>query len=210
MVKTLHTIRDWFRHEHEPPPASSAYLIVGLGNPGERYVRNRHNVGFQCVDHLARTYGVDMHRKRFKAALGEGQIGSQRVVLAKPLTFMNESGQAVAPISHWFKIPPERILVIYDDLDLPMGKVRLRPNGSSGGHKGLASIIAELGTRNFNRLRIGIGRPEQGDPVDYVLSNFAKAQEPVIQEVCDQSAQIVLRFIEEGIQKAMNAYNSGA
>jgi len=206
MGKTLRTIRDWFRHE--PSSSSPSYLIVGLGNPGERYARNRHNVGFRCVHYLARAHSIDMHKKRFKASWGEGQIGAQRVILAKPLTFMNESGQAVTPLSRWFKIPPERILVIHDDLDLPLGKVRLRPSGSSGGHKGLSSIIAELGTRDFSRLRIGIGRPEQGDPIDYVLGNFGRDQEQMIQATCELVARMVLCLVEEGIQKAMNTFNS--
>jgi peptidyl-tRNA hydrolase, PTH1 family len=201
----LQTIKSWFHREK--PTAATVYLIVGLGNPGERYTHNRHNVGFQCVDHLARLHDIEVRKKRFKATLGEGQIGSRHVVLAKPQTFMNVSGQAVVPISQWWKVPRERILVIHDDLDLPLGKVRLRPNGSSGGHNGLNSIIADLGTRDFCRLRVGIGRPEQGDPIDYVLGNFTREQELVIKATYDLVARIVLCYLEEGIQKAMNTYN---
>lgn len=184
------------------------YLIVGLGNPGPKYARNRHNIGFQCIDYLAKKYDIDVKRKRFKALLGEGRIGSQRVILAKPLTFMNDSGQAVAPISRWYKVPPERILVIHDDLDLPLGKVRLRRGGSSAGHHGMESIIAELGTSAFPRLRIGIGRPIQGDPIDYVLSDFSHDQEETMRATLELVARLIPVYLEEGIEKAMNEFNN--
>lgn len=140
------------------------FLVVGLGNPGERYRCNRHNIGFCCVERLAQTYGIELNKKRFKAVWGQGRIEGQPVILAMPQTFMNDSGEAVAPLSRWFKIPPERIMVIYDDLDLPTGRVRLRPGGSSGGHHGIESIMSTLGSGAFNRARIGIGRPTVGDP----------------------------------------------
>jgi PTH1 family peptidyl-tRNA hydrolase len=206
MAETLRRVAGWI---HREPAAALSYLIVGLGNPGREYARNRHNVGFQCLDHLARVHGIEFRRHRFKAALGEGRIGGHRLLLAKPLTFMNESGLAVGSISRWYKISPERILVIHDDLDLPLGKIRLRPNGSGGGHKGINSIIAELGTRDFARLRIGIGRPERGDPIDYVLGDFGRDQEPVVATTCELVECIVLSFLEEGIERAMNAYNNG-
>jgi peptidyl-tRNA hydrolase, PTH1 family len=206
-VKALNEVRKWMRRE--PPPEDGLfYLIVGLGNPGDEYRRNRHNIGFQCIDRLAQAYGVKLGKKRFHAAWGDGQIGTRRVILAKPLTFMNDSGKAVAPLSRWYKVPPERILVIHDDLDLPLGKVRVRPNGSSGGHRGINSLIAELGTREFVRLRIGIGRPEVGDPIDYVLGDFGRDQEPVVDAVYDLVDRIVRSYLEEGIQTAMNAYNA--
>jgi peptidyl-tRNA hydrolase, PTH1 family len=204
MVQALRQVRKLFQHE---PSSSEFYLIVGLGNPGREYAGNRHNVGFQCVDRLADAHGMALRKNRFGASLEEGHIGARHVVLAKPLTFMNDSGKAVGPISKWYKIPPERILVIYDNLDLPLGKVRLRPNGSSGGHKGINSIIAALGTRDFGRLRVGIGRPTYGDPVDYVLGNFDREQSPVIQAAYDQVLRIVPCFLEEGMLKAMNTYN---
>jgi PTH1 family peptidyl-tRNA hydrolase len=206
MVETLHRIANWIHHE---PLAAPTHLIVGLGNPGKEYARNRHNAGFQCLDRLAQAYGIELRRHRFKAAFGDGRIGDRRVILAKPLTFMNESGQAVAPLSRWHKIAPENILVIHDDLDLPLGKVRLRPNGSSGGHKGINSIIAELGTRDFARLRIGIGRPERGDPIDYVLGDFGRDQESIIAATYELVERVVLCFLQGGVAEAMNAFNNG-
>jgi PTH1 family peptidyl-tRNA hydrolase len=182
-------------------------LIVGLGNPGPQYATHRHNIGFQCVDHLAREHGIALHRRRFKARLGEGHIGAHGVILAQPLTFMNSSGEAVGPLSRWYKVPPERILVIYDDLDLPLGRLRLRPYGSSGGHNGIKSIIAALGTEGFARLRVGIGRPERGDPIDYVLAPFAPDQRPVIEAVYARVDEMVRYLLEHGIGEAMNSYN---
>jgi PTH1 family peptidyl-tRNA hydrolase len=180
---------------------------VGLGNPEPRYARHRHNVGFQCVDYIAQRHGISVERKRFQALLGEGMLDGHRVILAKPLTFMNESGQAVGPLSHWYKIAPEQILVIYDDLDLPLGKVRVRPNGSSGGHHGIESVIAGLGSRDFGRVRVGIGRPEMGDPIDYVLNDFGREQVPVIEKTYDLVEQIVLCSLRQGIKEAMNTFN---
>ena len=205
-MRILSTIKSCLRRERvsSVPP----YLIVGLGNPGKKYARNRHNVGFRCVDGLAKTHRMTWRKRRLNASLSEGSIESCRVILAKPLTFMNDSGNAVGPLSRWYKIPPERILVIYDDLDLPVGKVRLRATGSSGGHKGIDSIIAELGTRDFSRLRVGIGRPNHGDPVDYVLSDFDQDQEAAIEVASELVERIVRCFLCEGVEKAMNAYNS--
>jgi PTH1 family peptidyl-tRNA hydrolase len=190
------------------PPGALAFMIVGLGNPGPKYACNRHNVGYQCIAHLAQQYGLTLRERRFKAAWGEGQIASRRVLLVQPTTFMNESGQAVGALARWFKIPPDHLLVVYDDLDLPLGKVRLRPNGSSGGHKGIASLIAHLGSQEFARLRIGIGRPTYGDPIDYVLGDFDREQAPVIAQTLELCAQIIVSFLENGVEATMNVYNS--
>ena len=189
------------------PTGTPRYLVVGLGNPGERYHRNRHNIGFHCLMRLAENHGITLDRKRFKALWGQGHIAGQPVVLAMPQTYMNDSGQAVASLSRWFKIPPERIMVVHDDLDLPVGRVRLRPGGSSGGHHGIESIIAHLGTGEFNRLRIGIGRPAFGDPIDYVLNDISPEQEPILAEACAVAARAVACFLERGIHEAMNLYN---
>jgi len=147
-------------------------LIVGLGNPGRKYADNRHNVGFQCLDRLAEAWGLSFSRQKHKALLAQGQIAGLKVILAKPHTFMNLSGEAMERMARFYKVPPENILVIYDDLDLPVGRIRLRPEGGSGGHKGMQSIIEHLGSNGFPRLRVGIGRPTHGDPVDYVLGDF--------------------------------------
>ena len=191
-----------------PDNLHSSFLFVGLGNPGQRYAQTRHNIGFRCIDFLAQRNSIEITRKRFAAKLGEGSIGGEHVVLAKPLTFMNDSGKAVQPISHWFKVAPERILVIYDDLDLPIGRLRLRPGGSSGGHRGINSIITDTGNQDFNRLRIGIGRPAQGDPIDYVLNAFSPDEERIISEVIKLVEPIVGCYLSEGIAQAMNRYNN--
>ncbi|MCE5258827.1 MAG: aminoacyl-tRNA hydrolase [Chloroflexi bacterium] len=183
------------------------YLLVGLGNPGQRYRMTRHNIGFRCIDHLAERHQIAVTRKRFAALLGEGTIAGERVVLAKPQTFMNESGKAVQPIMRWWKIPPEHILVIYDDLDIPLGRLRLRADGSSGGHRGINSIIAETSSPAFNRLRIGIGRPI-GDAIDHVLNGFSAEEKTVLDKLFEQLDPIVDCFLREGLASAMNRYNS--
>lgn len=184
------------------------FLLVGLGNPGQRYAQTRHNIGFRCIDLLAKRYGIEMSRKRFAAKLGEGSVGGEHVILAKPQTFMNDSGKAVQPISHWFKVAPERILVIYDDLDLPIGRLRLRLGGSSGGHRGIDSIITDTGNQDFGRLRVGIGRPILGNPIDYVLNAFSPDEERIISEVINLVESIVGCYLSEGIAQAMNRYNN--
>lgn len=182
-------------------------LVIGLGNPGRKYAGNRHNVGFQCLDRLAAAWGLSFSRRKHKALLAEGEIAGRKVILAKPQTFMNLSGQAVERLVRFYRLPPENILVIYDDLDLPLGKIRLRPKGGAGGHKGMKSIIEHLGTQDFPRLRVGIGRPAHGDPVDYVLSDFTLDQRIVMEEVYGRVIAAVELWLTEGIEAAMNRYN---
>lgn len=183
-------------------------LIVGLGNPGPRYARNRHNVGFQCVERLAQRHGLALSKAMFKAYIASGQIGGTKVVLARPLTFMNLSGQAVRPLLRWYHVKLTDLLVIYDDLDLSLGKIRLRPHGGSGGHKGMQSIIEALGTQAFARLRIGIGRPAYGEPQDYVLSDFTPEEAILMQDAYDRAVAAVESFIAAGIESAMNKFNT--
>lgn len=166
-------------------------LIVGLGNPGPRYGRNRHNVGFRLVDELAQAHGLTGARTEHRAQTLHGLIREWRVILAKPQTWMNDSGQAVGPLARFYKIPPEHLLVVFDDLDLPLGVVRFRPEGSSGGHRGLQSIIQQLGTSAFPRLKVGIGRPPgRMDPADYVLQDFAQEEEPLLWEALKTARQM--------------------
>ena len=190
-------------------PFTGSYLVVGLGNPVRKYAGNRHNIGFQCLDLLAEKHGIAVARKRFSALVGEGRIGTTRVILLKPQTFMNDSGRAVSPTSHWYKVPPDRIMVIYDDLDLPLGKLRIREGGSTGGHHGIHSIIEQLSSDAFVRLRVGIGRPlrDQGDPVDYVLEDFDAAQRLVIAETRERVVAAVSAILADGAVQAMNAFN---
>ncbi|MBA3944021.1 MAG: aminoacyl-tRNA hydrolase [Herpetosiphonaceae bacterium] len=186
------------------------FAIVGLGNPGEQYARNRHNVGFQSVKFLAERHRLSFDEKKHHARLAQGMIAGQRVVLAKPFTFMNLSGQSVAALVHWHKLDPSRqLLVIYDDMDLPFGTLRLRANGSAGGQNGMKSIIQQLGTQEFPRLRVGIGRPQPGrDPKNYVLENWSPTQVELLPELYSRVADAVELWLREGLLKAMNRYNT--
>ena len=186
---------------------SIAKLIVGLGNPGRKYAGNRHNVGFQCLDRLAEAWGLSFSRRKHKALLAQGEMAGLKVILGKPQTFMNLSGEAVERMARFYKVPPESILVIYDDFDLPVGRIRLRPEGGSGGHKGMKSIMEHLGTNGFPRLRVGIGRPTHGDPVDYVLGDFAPDEQIAIEEAYERVVSAVELWLAEGIAAAMNRYN---
>ena len=184
------------------------FLIVGLGNPGDQYRHTRHNFGFMVIDRLAEKLAVSLKKVKFKALLAETKLDGQALILAKPMTFMNDSGRAVGPLLRFFKVPPDHLLVVHDDLDLPLGSLRLRPTGSSGGQRGVASIIATLGTQDFPRLRLGISRPPgQMDPVAYVLQNFTPAEAELKEMVLNQAADAALTFIREGMQAAMNQYN---
>jgi PTH1 family peptidyl-tRNA hydrolase len=186
---------------------SIAKLIVGLGNPGREYADNRHNVGFQCLNRLAEAWGLSFNKRKHKALLARGEMAGLKAILAKPQTFMNLSGEAVERLARSYNVPPEDILVIYDDLDLPLGKIRLRPRGGSGGHKGMNSIIEHLGTDAFPRLRVGIGRPTHGDPVDYVLEDFAPDERMAMEEAYERAISAVELWLTQGIVAAMNRYN---
>ncbi|RLC86753.1 MAG: aminoacyl-tRNA hydrolase [Chloroflexi bacterium] len=184
------------------------YLIAGLGNPGPKYTANRHNIGFRCLERLAAAHDLAFDRRQKRARVALGTIQGRRVVLAKPQTFMNESGRAVAPLAHFYKVPLERLLVVYDDLDLPLGTIRLRPEGGSGGHKGMRSIIEHLGSQEFPRLRIGIGRPPgQMDPAAYVLQDFSTEEETLLDEVLERAVAAIETWLTEGIEAAMERYN---
>jgi PTH1 family peptidyl-tRNA hydrolase len=185
-------------------------FIVGLGNPGPTYARNRHNIGFQLVDALARANGLALSRRQGHARVGQGQIAGRQTLLAKPQTFMNLSGDAVSALMRFYKVTPADLLVAYDDLDLPLGKVRLRGAGGSGGHKGMKSIIERIGTEDFARLRIGIGRPAYGDAVDHVLQDFSAAEAGEIAVALDRAAQAAVVWLTEGIDAAMNRFNRAA
>lgn len=186
------------------------FVIVGLGNTGEQYVKSRHNAGFQCVKYLADRHGLTFGEKQSKARIAAGTIAGARVVLVKPFTFMNASGEAVAPLARWHKIDPGReLLVIYDDLDLPFGTLRLRASGSAGGQNGMKSIIQMLGTQEFARLRVGIGRPPEGwDARDYVLGNWSREQTEALSDIYSRVADATELFIREGIIAAMNRFNA--
>jgi PTH1 family peptidyl-tRNA hydrolase len=184
------------------------YLIIGLGNPGRKYNRNRHNTGFMTIDRAAERHGIRFSKLQSKAAVATGQMAGRNVLLAKPQSYMNNSGQPVRSLADFYKIPVDRLIVVYDDLDLPTGTVRLRPEGGSGGQNGMKDIIQHLGTREFARLRMGIGRPPgRMDPVDYVLQDFSKDEWEVMQVALDTAVDALETWLADGIQLAMSRYN---
>lgn len=184
-------------------------LVIGLGNPGAEYAAYRHNIGFWVVEAVARAHGLDFSRKKsLKADVADGQIDGRPLLVAKPRTFMNLSGRAVGRLQRTFKVPPSRILVVYDDLDLPLGRLRLRPEGGSGGHRGMRSIIDSLGTPGFPRLRVGIDRPPgRMDPADYVLQPFAAQDRDLLAEVVERAVEAIDCWLAEGIVTAMDRFN---
>ncbi len=182
-------------------------LVVGLGNPGSKYAATRHNVGFRVVDELARRHGMETSQERFHGWFAKGVIGQEDTVLLKPTTFMNRSGQAVLAAGRFYKLELDDVLVITDDLALPLGKIRLRSKGGAGGHNGLKDIIARLGSDEFDRLRLGIDSP-LGDQVGFVLSAFTESDEVVITQSCASAADAVECWIAGGIADAMNRFNA--
>ena len=183
-------------------------IIAGLGNPGAEYARTKHNVGFMLVDALAERLGVDAWREKFNALVAEGRIGAQKVLLVKPLTYMNESGRAVGPLLDWYKLAPEDLIVAHDDMDIAAGTIRLRRKGSAGGHNGIKSLLAHIGSEDFSRVRIGIGRPLPGwTVVKHVLAPFSTDDAPKIQEAISYLLPAVECIVTDGIDMAMNRYN---
>lgn len=185
------------------------YVIVGLGNPGLRYQETRHNVGFQVIDSIAGDLKIDINKNKFKAQIGEGLINDEKVILVKPQTYMNLSGESVEEIINWYKIPSSNLIIVYDDVDLSVGKVRIRPKGSSGTHNGMRSIISSLDTEDFPRVRIGIGKPEipEMDLGDFVLSRFFQEEKSEIETGIKNAAEAVKVIVRQGVGFAMNKFN---
>ena len=199
---------DKLRHKHTTESTAPTALIVGLGNPGREHAANRHNVGWHIADRFVASRGWRFGKKQSDALVALGQIGDTRVIVAKPQTFMNLSGRSVQPLARFYKVPPVRMLVIYDDLDLPFGTIRLREKGGAGGHNGMRSIVERLGSDDFPRLRIGIGRPPgRMDPAAFVLRNFDTVEQAEMNDILDRAAQAIETFVAEGIGAAMNTYN---
>ena len=182
-------------------------VVVGLGNPGSRYHGTRHNVGYAVVDSLAKGPSAGRFQARFQAQIAETQEGTHKVLLVKPETFMNLSGQAVRRIVDFYQLPPEDLLIVCDDFNLPLGKLRARPRGTHGGHNGLRDIQNHLGTSEYARLRIGVGSPRE-EAIDHVLGRFTAAERPVIEEAIASAAQAALVWIEQGIEACMNRFNA--
>jgi PTH1 family peptidyl-tRNA hydrolase len=188
--------------------AAPVYLIVGLGNPGREYRLNRHNAGFLFVDRLAEKLGVTFSRLESKALVTKAEHAGNRIVLAKPQTYMNLSGKSVSSLVRFYKISQPNLLVAYDDVDLPLGAIRLRPGGGSAGQKGMRSTIESLGTQEFARLRLGIGRPPgRMDAAAYVLQDFSTGEMQTFSETLDRAVQAALVYVTEGLEAAMNQYN---
>jgi PTH1 family peptidyl-tRNA hydrolase len=187
-------------------------LIVGLGNPGRSYAGNRHNIGFICLRHFARSRGIKFDQKKGLARIGTGTVSRNKLVLARPQTFMNDSGQSVSRLVRKFKVNPQDLLVIHDDLDLPLAKVRISSGSGSGGHKGINSIIEKLGTQDFIRIRVGIGRPAkpnstEDDIIAFVLSDFTPDEKKAISLITPKVSEAILCLLTEGLTQAMNRFN---
>lgn len=184
-------------------------LVVGIGNPGKDYVGTRHNVGFEVVDTLARSAGSEVRKKKFLALTGEIQVGHERALLLEPQTYVNNSGLAVRQAVDWLHLSAEDLLVVCDDVHLPLGRLRVRPEGSSGGHKGLQSVIDMLGTERFARLRVGIGSGGEADRVDHVLGRFTAGEREAMEPAIESAARAVSAWIAEGISTCMDQFNAG-
>jgi PTH1 family peptidyl-tRNA hydrolase len=202
------------RQSHAPVGNAETWLVVGLGNPGKEYARNRHNVGFMVADRWAERHGIECSRRRPWAIQGEGQAEIEgrrfRVVVAKPRTFMNLSGDAVIEITRRHQVAPQRVIVVYDDLDLPLGKLRLRERGSAGGHKGMGHIIQRLGTGDLLRIRVGIGRPqgERAGAADYVLGDFGRGERGAVEDAIVRACDALDTILAQGAQAAMTKFNA--
>ena len=186
----------------------NSFLLIGLGNPGREYQNNRHNFGFMLIDRIAVRLNARGLKVQSKAIVTSGIYQERKIILAKPQTYMNLSGQSIQGLANFYKLPLENLLVAHDDLDIPFGTIRMRPGGGPGGQKGVASTITQLGTRDFARLRLGIGRPPgRMDPSAYVLQDFSRDEMKVISEILDRAADAALEFVISGLDKAMNKYN---
>lgn len=186
-----------------------SWLVVCLGNPGKQYENTRHNIGFMTADELERREGVKVNKLKYRALTAEMKLGGERVLVMKPQTFMNLSGEAVKLAGAFYKIPPERVIVISDDVSLPLGKLRIRANGSAGGHNGLKNIIAHLGSDAFPRIKVGVGAPAhpEHEMIDWVIGNFTPAEKKVVAEAVEKAADAVACLIEKGVSEAQNRFN---
>jgi PTH1 family peptidyl-tRNA hydrolase len=185
-----------------------SYLFAGLGNPGRRYRNNRHNIGFMLLDSISRTIDAPFSRHQAQALVTDGRFEGARIYLAKPQTYMNLVGSSIAPLARYYRIPAERTVIVFDDLDLPLGLIRLRGSGGSGGHKGLASILSAFNTEDVPRLRLGIGRPPgRMDPADFVLEDFDDDEREVVESVIHRGVDCLREFIHHGLQHAMTRFN---
>lgn len=184
------------------------YVIAGLGNPGKTYEKTRHNMGFQALDRIADKTGISVKRLKHKALIGDGRIGSERVLLVKPQTYMNNSGQSLGEILRYYDVEPEHLIVIYDDMDLPTGTIRVRKKGGAGTHNGMKSVLAHVQTEDFPRIRVGIGASGSEDWKDFVLDEISKKDAELLADALDRAAAAACAILEDGIDIAMNKWNT--
>lgn len=184
------------------------YVIAGLGNPGKKYANTRHNMGFITIDQLAEKHDIKVDKVKFKALVGEGRIAGQKVLLVKPQTYMNLSGESIQEVMHFYKLEPEELIVIYDDLDLEAGALRLRKFGSAGTHNGMRSVVQHLGSDRFPRIRLGIGNQGKKDIIDFVIGGFSKDEVPVLEEAVTNAVLAIECLLGEGIDRAMSQFNT--
>ncbi len=182
------------------------YIIAGLGNPGKEYTSSRHNSGYMALEYLAEKLSVKLNKLKFNSVYGDTSINGEKVMLVKPVTYMNRSGIAIAEIVKFYKIPIENLIVIYDDIDIPLGTLRIRPCGSAGTHNGMKSIVESIGSE-FPRIRIGIGRNDEMDLADYVLQKFSSSEKDIVSPIIEKAAEAALEIIENGIDSAMQKFN---
>lgn len=196
------------RKDKEPGFAKDTYVIVGLGNPGKEYENTRHNMGYKAIDVLSSDENIDIRRQRFHSLIGQGRIAGKKAILVKPETYMNRSGIAVREAAMYFNVAPENLIVIYDDIDLPCGSIRIRKSGGAGTHNGMKSVVQELGTKDFIRIRIGIGAAEAGeDLVDRVIGKVPEAEKKLLQKTAEEAAAAVKDILSIGVDNAMNRHN---
>lgn len=184
------------------------YVIAGLGNPGKKYENTRHNMGFITIDQLAEKHNIKTDKLKFKALVGEGRIAGQKVLLVKPQTYMNLSGESIREVMNFYKLEPENLIVIYDDIDIEAGALRIRKFGSAGTHNGMKSVVYQLQSDRFPRIRLGIGSQKQGDLVNFVIGGFSPKEVPVLKEAVNHAVLAIECIIEDGIDKAMNQFNT--
>ncbi len=184
------------------------YLIIGLGNPEEEYGRTRHNMGFNVINKLSNKYGIEVNKKKFDGLCGDGMIEGEKVILLKPQTYMNLSGKSIVQVVNFYKIPLENVIVIYDDIDIEPGLIRIRKKGSSGSHNGMKSVIAELGSGEFARIRVGIGKPKhEGDMINYVIGAVPEEEQKELENGVERAKEAVIEILRSGIDTSMNKFN---
>ena len=184
------------------------YVIAGLGNPGKEYEKTRHNMGFLVLDRIAEESGIPISRTKHNAMIGKGTIGGEQVMLVKPMTYMNDSGRSLGEIFRYYDVEPEKMIVIYDDMDLEPGAIRIRKKGSAGSHNGMKSVVSHLGVEDFPRIRVGIGGTRRGGWIDHVLEKVSKEEQELLKEGVEKATKAAIAIVEMGIDRAMNRYNS--